>query len=74
MWQPVRAACRICEPVNKHRVMAVLLVVVLAGWPRAVRAQTNFLATEDHKAYVLSTNGTLYLTLPQGWKDRKSVV
>jgi hypothetical protein len=55
--------------VSKHRVTAVLLAVGLAGWPEAVRAQTNFTTAEDHKAYVLGTNGTLYLALPQGWKD-----
>jgi hypothetical protein len=49
--------------------MVILLAVVLAGWPGAARAQTNSTTTEDHKAYVLGTNGTLYLALPPGWKD-----
>ena len=49
--------------------MAVLLAVALAGWPRAARAQTNSATAEDHKAYVLGTNGTLYLAVPPGWKD-----
>jgi hypothetical protein len=49
--------------------MAVLLAMGVAGWPRAVRAQTNSATAEVHKAYVLGTNGTLYLALPPGWKD-----
>jgi hypothetical protein len=61
----------------------VLVAAGLAGWLSPVRAQektsralttvagtsqTNASA-ESHHAYVLGTNGTLYLTLPAGWKD-----
>ena len=49
--------------------MVVLLAVMLAGWPGPARAQTNSPNAMDHKAYVLGTNGTLYLALPSGWKD-----
>jgi hypothetical protein len=51
--------------------MMVLLAVVLAGWLQPVQGQqqTNSANIENHKAYVLGTNGTLYLTLPPGWKD-----
>lgn len=49
--------------------MLVLLAVVLAGCPGLGRAQTNSANADNHKAYVLGTNGTLYLTLPAGWKD-----
>jgi hypothetical protein len=66
--------------VNKHLVMVVWLTV---GWLGPVRAQekispassitaahtqTNSANSENHQAYVLGTNGTLYLTLPPGWK------
>jgi hypothetical protein len=55
--------------MSKNRVMMALLAAVLAGWPCLIRAQTNSANAENHKAYVLGTNGTLYLALPPGWKD-----
>jgi hypothetical protein len=50
--------------------MVMLLAAILAGWPGLVPAQTNSTNTEGHKAYVLGTNGTFYVALPPGWKDR----
>jgi hypothetical protein len=56
--------------VKKNHVMVVLLAVVLAGWLGRVQAQDKAKSrnAENHEAYVLGTNGTLYLTLPDGWK------
>jgi hypothetical protein len=70
--------------MKRNYIMVMLLTVVMAGWPGPARAQesispapsvtaaqqqTNSTNAENHKAYVLGTNGTLYVTLPSGWKD-----
>jgi hypothetical protein len=63
--------------MKKNLIMVVLLTVGLAGWLSPARAQekaspspaTTNAPAENHQAYVLGTNGTLYLTLPAGWKD-----
>ena len=54
-----------------NHIMTVLVTAALAGWLQPVQAQqqTNSANAENHKAYVLGTNGTFYLTLPPGWKD-----
>jgi hypothetical protein len=56
--------------------MVVLLAVILTGWPGRVQAQEKAKSrnAESHEAYVLGTNGTLYLTLPAGWKGNATRV
>jgi hypothetical protein len=83
MRRVVHVVCRIRKRVKKIRAIVVLLAVALAGWSGALPAQSVTAPAgaasaagsqtnapgEVHRAYVLGTNGTLYLALPAGWKD-----
>ena len=64
-------SCR-CVTVLALAIALLVLVKPTSGQSAsAIQAQTNAL---KHQAFVLGTNGTLYMTLPAGWTNSHALV